>query len=531
MEEINFEEKFCKDLTEPNKIDEFLDNLKKDKKEEEYLSELQLYYPLLPPDICKKHNILKFKTEKETLFSIIEDLLKKFESKINKKQNEINKNDISELHDYINDILKKPAEDELKNIKIKIIPSRWDIIYSKIIRIDTELNDELIYYNLTNDILENIKNSKYPYEILSFLKKFISIYNKLPFKNDLQKATKKFILTGLSNCEYVDKTNQTSFLKVLNFFLNSKFNLQMCDDHINAQIINPRIVFGGKLHQSILKFAKSNLAKSSFKEIFLINEIPKEIENEIFSDNIEKYIYYFPYKSRCDTERTIKRFFLILINTNRNKKILNVKNQILDDLLSDFANIVVRKFTFGHEHQHLSGGLLFFLGRIKRIGTPPYKMFKEKLEYDYNSEEKGERGELFELKSYGKVFKTFNIFDLLFIANEEFDDLDIASHLQKYKNYCEKKKDLKTELQNFPKEQTLSELIGDIYEELLNDPQNDTIFKELSNKAIAYKKESTFPDENDYDLLSNATDIVRGEICPLSKSKPTYRNTKGQIIY
>ena len=85
--------------------------------------------------------------------------------------------------------MKKPAEDELKNLNIKIFPSRWDIIYRKIIRIDIESNDELIYYYLTNDLLENIKNSKNPYEILYFLKKYIIIYNKLPFKNDLQNET------------------------------------------------------------------------------------------------------------------------------------------------------------------------------------------------------------------------------------------------------------------------------------------------------------------------------------------------------
>ena len=93
----------------------------------------------------------------------------------------------------------------------------------------------------------------------------------------------------------------------------------MCDDYINAQMINPKFIFGGILHQSLLKFAKSNLAKSSFKEIFLKNEIPLEIEKKIYTDNIEKYIYYFPYSSRYNTERTIKRFSLILINYNKKK--------------------------------------------------------------------------------------------------------------------------------------------------------------------------------------------------------------------
>ena len=51
MDEIKFEEKFCEDITEPNKICEFLDNLKKNNKEEDYINSLQLYYPILPPEI------------------------------------------------------------------------------------------------------------------------------------------------------------------------------------------------------------------------------------------------------------------------------------------------------------------------------------------------------------------------------------------------------------------------------------------------------------------------------------------------
>ena len=132
---------------------------------------------------------------------------------------------------------------------------------------------------------------------------------------------------------------------------------------------------------------------------------------------------------------------------------------------------------------------------------------------------------------YGKVFKTFNLFDLFFMANEKYDNLDVDSHLLEYKKYCEKKKDIMTELKNFPKDQCLSELVSDIYKELLKDAQNNTTYQELSNKTIAYKKEEMFEGENDYNFLCNSNDIVRSEICPLSKFKPIYRNTKGQVIY
>ena len=325
MEEANNEEKFCKDLTEQNKIVELLDNLKKEKKDEEYLSQLQLYYPILSPDICKNYNISKAKTEKETLFCIIDDLIKKLDEKINNGKKEFNKDDISELYNFLDSILKKPAEDELKYLNIESYPSRWDTVYSKIIRIENEINDELIYYNLTNDLLQNIKNNEKPYEILSFLKEFMKLYNKLPFKNNLQNITKKFILIGLCNCEYVDKINPRNFLETFDNLLNLNNNLTIWNDYINNKIFNPNSFLEGKLHKSLLKFANSKLAKNSFKEIFGMKEIPVELEKEIFSNNIEKYICYFPYSSRSDTERTIKRFSMILINSNKNKKFLQSK--------------------------------------------------------------------------------------------------------------------------------------------------------------------------------------------------------------
>ena len=127
--------------------------------------------------------------------------------------------DVSEIYSFIDKILSKPADDELKYLNLKNIPSRWDTIYSKIIKIDKEQNDELIYYNLTNDLLQNIKNNRTPYEILHFLKEFKKIYNKFSFKSDLQNITKKFVLIGLCNCEYIEHKNPSSFFIDLSAFM------------------------------------------------------------------------------------------------------------------------------------------------------------------------------------------------------------------------------------------------------------------------------------------------------------------------
>ena len=372
--------------------------------------------------------------------------------------------------------MKKTSEDELKLLNLKSYPSRWNIIYNKIIRIDKEINDELIYYNLLIVLIQNIRNSKKPYEILSFLKSFMNLYSKLPFKNDSQNVTKKFILIGLSNCEYVDKISPRNFLEIFDALLNLSNNLLIWNDYINNKVMNPQLIYNGKLHQSILKYAQSKLAKNSFNEIFGMNEIPFELEKKIFSDNIEKYICYFPYSSRSDIERTIKKFSIILINSNKDKKIINADNEILDELLYYFVNIVIRKFIFGHEHKHIIEGLLFFLSN--KIG--------EKINY-FNSEAREDRGELFELKCYGKIFNSFNLFDLIFMLNEKYDDLNVNDHLQEFKKYLEKNKDFLNELNNFPKDQILSEIVHGIYKELSKENKISSNYNELSNKIITFK--------------------------------------------
>ena len=526
MENINYEEYFSKDITDPNKLEELFDDLIKNKKNEEFLNKLLLNFPILPPTICKKYNVQKNKTEKELLFSIINDIIDKFGDKAKDLQKSSNENEILELKNYIDRILKKPAEDELKNLNIKKIPSRWNIIYNKIIRIDKETNDELIYYSLTNNLLNNIQNNKSPFKNILFLKEFMKIYNLFPSNYSFKNATKKFILLGLSNCEYIELSNQ-NFFAAFKYIFNLKDNSQS-DNYVNNLILNPVHIYEGILHKSIIKFAESRLAESAFKRMFDLDEIPIEIKKEIFNKNIEKYICYFPYSSYNDIERTIKRFSLILINCNKNKKILNVENNILDDLLDKFSNIIVRKFTFGHEHQHLSGGLLFFSERINKLGTPPHTFNNGKLIYDYSSNDKGERGELFEILAYGKVFKVFTIFDLLFMANEKYDDLNIDSHLEEFKKYSARKKDLMNELKNFPDNQILSGLIKEIYRELEIIGQNSDIYFELSNKTIAYKNKDLIRSQNDYNLLQNAENIVKRNICPLSGYKENYRYIKNK---
>ena len=536
MEAINNEDQFQTGLTEQDEIIKYLDSYKNNNQNDKYLNVLLFYYMILSPEICQKYKINKIKTEKEMLFDIINDLIDKF-GDVNKNK-ECKKTD-KDLFNYLDLILNKPAKDELKNFTLEEIPSRWNTIYSKIIHLENETNNELIYYNQTNDLLVNIRQNKRPFEIIYFLNEFMKLFNKFKYKKDLDQIPvniRLFLLLGLSNCEYIDYNNGflLDFIKIIDME-----NLSDVEKYIKY-ILNPKYIYHGILQKVIIKFVNSKLAYSAFIKIFN-SEIPKDLKEEIFTNNITKYICFFPFSSYDNTERTLRRISMILINTCKDKKFASFKNNKLNILLSQFSNIVVRKHIFGHEHQHLSGGLLYFKKKTKRISIPPHNIREGIVAYDENSEVRGVRGEIFELLSYGKVFKVYSIFDLIFMADETNDNLNIDEHLKKYKEFRIKKKSLLEELKNFPKEQTLSDMVNEIYSELIKD--QESCEKLNKNPYIAYKDEELSNNEDnnnsegnknteennieDYiNILENSENLITPEICPFSTSKVIYTRMK-----
>jgi len=129
-----------------------------------------------------------------------------------------------------------------------------------------------------------------------------------------------------------------------------------------------------------------------------------------------------------------------LINNYKRKSIFPLNIKALEILLDSFIFIVIRKYIFGDDHQHLSGGLLFHSGVIDRIGASTHneeEIKKGKVKYNMD---KTERGEIFEQIYYDKVYHTYTFLDLLFIANEKKDELNVATHLKNFKEYKEKEK-------------------------------------------------------------------------------------------
>lgn len=241
--------------------------------------------------------------------------------------------------------------------------------------------------------------------------------------------------------------------------------------------MNTQNFFNGLLDKIILNYSKSRLAITSIKKLFNINE--KEYQllfKEVTTDQIMKYVYYFPYNNKFDSARTLKIFAKIIIDPlkdlfNNSLSQIILSSKLLESL-KKFVNLVQRKYKFQHEHQHLVTILLFFLyiNNRRRINSLPKEIINNnkvevlsEKEYDKkknNSNVIKEAGSLFELFNYGKIKFGFYLKELLFIANEKNDELNC----EEYKNEFEKckSKSIEEMLNEFPDNQIMSNIVQEI---------------------------------------------------------------------
>ena len=316
--------KLSKDLIDQNVI---IQELRKLKFEKNFIDELLSYYQILTPEQCKEFAINKIKTEKELFYNIILKFIRKFKDADLIEENKDNEE--NEVQKYAKSILETPAIDELKNLKIKEVPSRWSYIYKKIIIFEKEKNEELIYYNLSNNFLVNMCTNRNSKNLIRVLHKFNEIFDLTNSKKkaieDISSKNKKFILLGFCHSEFVG-----SQIKEKNIFNIMKAIKKY---NINEEEFNSQKVFKGILDEIIIKYSCSKLAKDAFKNIFEI-DLPREIEEELFTKKILNYLYYIPFNGFANTERTDRRFSLILINQQKNCVIFSNECDDLDELIT-----------------------------------------------------------------------------------------------------------------------------------------------------------------------------------------------------
>lgn len=566
-------------------IEFFLNYLKTNKLHRKFIQNIIYLFPIIPKDIGQKYNIIKKLSEKERFYEIfsricdaedekeiqsIIDEQYKFPKELCKlslnqeEKSKLNRWDITynqivdfknieneeyiyySISNYLISNFQKDKSINKKNYQTSLRQYRNILMDIKELKIEkTDLFEYIILLILNSEISDSFsliqnKNlyNKF-YDSISFTLKKEKLLTIDEMKNEFLK--KKFIMEIKDNDIILKYKSYKSLFYIRNY---SKYNITKAFieffcyyNNINENIlsvkfdylINPKIYFNGLLYKIIEKYVTSNLCYTAINKCFNLDKFNHElIDKEIFTNNIHRYIRYIPYNSKNDTGRTMRKFCKILIDPSKQKMATNIINSIcfqnenLYKYLEQFINIVYRKYTFEHEHNHLCNSLLFFLytNSSDGVNTPPKEIRNNKIcspkidvskiqnddsntiknyiytYMDQNEEIKivFESGILFENIVYGKVHHFFTFKQLLFIANEKNDDLSVNEYTTKFIEISKDKNNTEKLLNEFPNGLILSDLVNKIYIELknvialpCNKNKNLTINQLLDGKFICYK--------------------------------------------
>ena len=421
---------------------------------------------------------------------------------------------------YINEIIKLFNIVYEKKKKEKKFNTHFEFLCLSLT--NCELKNENFLGNLA-PFIEMIEN-----EISNSYMNLDDIKLYLTKKNYKYEIDDRKIIINYQNNKFIidDYTRYNINEELLNSILGIKrfrFNEILRNNTKFTELLNNANYMNGLFLEVIKKYSKSNIVHSSIQKLF---KIEKEENRQLFyilSNHIEDYIYFLPYNCFFDTERTSKNPMKIIIDTHKEKyykDINNLDNNFeLYNILKDFCNIAYRKFAFGHEIHHLTTVLLYFLyinedsslnsltkeitsdGEVNILPDYEPKNLKK------NSNIQKEAGNLFELLCYGKVQQNLTLKQLLFIVDENNDNLDYKSFKEKYENFT--KKTLKEILEQFPKDQILSEYVKKIKENL---EKNKTIQLELFGNELIVKKDDIDDSHDAYTFLNDDNSILVTEL-------------------
>ena len=395
--------------------------------------------------------------------------------------------------------------------------------------------------------------------------------NLKPIINIIIKEIRNVFMNIKEIKEYLNKKGYKYECKDKNIIIyNHKAEKFIIDDYdkynINKNVIKALLESDGTLYDTILesntkfieymnkvkknndllikiikKYSSSKLAITSIEKLF---DIEKQDYKELFkelSDNIKNYIYFLPYNCFYDTERTFKNPMKVIIDPYKKKYKLDsdkINNTELDSALEEFTYFAFRKFCFQHEIHHLTTVLLFFLYINKDNSVN--SMIKEltsdgevKIRKDLNDNDlignnniniQKEEGNLFELLCYGKIQKELTLKQLLFIVNENNDELDYNTYKKKYEEACGK--DLRQLLNEFPGNQLLSAHVEKI-KICIEKLKDNGYFYDFLNKSYIVSK-GDIDIEDIYSFLNDNNTIIVGQSerydnHVLSKNRPAYK--------
>ena len=336
---------------------------------------------------------------------------------------------------------------------------------------DTEFAQKIEFIKDLSDFIFNVRDNKiHDILILNYFYFIMDVENKIDIdlRDNANHYEEKY---DYKNCKFDKEKNEliiTDDKKIANFDC-----YKITEDNIENIKQNKMPLFlifqkrnyslkGNLLFQKLTKkegneiyenFINSNLLKDIFKLLYEIDIISLNYKNlliRLFQDNT----FYFPIQNDSYAAYTNKKSFKIIIDCSVD--LTNIKNHDIDEKIILFVKKSFMIVNTHHEFGHGINVILFYINPNKNEFESPLV----KLKLNTNKEEiPKEGGRLYEYLIYGRIIKTLDLREIIYINNVNNYNKNLIEYRDDFINLQNKNL-----IEVFEEESKNNEQISEIYE-------------------------------------------------------------------
>ena len=370
---------------------------------------------------------------------------------------------------------------------------------------DTEFAQKIEFIKDLSDFIFNVRDNKiHDILILNYFYFIMDVENKIDIdlRDNANHYEEKY---DYKNCKFDKEKNEliiTDDKKIANFDC-----YKITEDNIENIKQNKMPLFlifqkrnyslkGNLLFQKLTKkegneiyenFINSNLLKDIFKLLYEIDIISLNYKNlliRLFQDNT----FYFPIQNDSYAAYTNKKSFKIIIDCSVD--LTNIKNHDIDEKIILFVKKAFMIANTHHEFGHGINVILFYINPNKNEFESPLV----KLKLNTNKEEiTKEGGRLYEYLIYGRIIKTLDLREIIYINNVNNYNKNLIEYRDDFINLQNKNL-----IEVFEEESKNNEQISEIYELYKQLPEDKKQI--LINEKF---KPGKLNEEEDYYSLEN----------------------------
>ena len=336
---------------------------------------------------------------------------------------------------------------------------------------DTEFAQKIEFIKDLSDFIFNVRDNKiHDILILNYFYFIMDVENKIDkdLRDNANHYEEKY---DYKNCKFDKEKNEliiTDDKKIANLDC-----YKITEDNIENIKQNKMPLFlifqkrnyslkGNLLFQKLTKkegneiyenFINSNLLKDIFKLLYEIDIISLNYKNlliRLFQDNT----FYFPIQNDSYAAYTNKKSFKIIIDCSVD--LTNIKNHDIDEKIILFVKKAFMIVNTHHEFGHGINVILFYINPNKNEFESPLV----KLKLNTNKEEiTKEGGRLYEYLIYGRIIKTLDLREIIYINNVNNYNKNLIEYRDDFINLQNKNL-----IEVFEEESKNNEQISEIYE-------------------------------------------------------------------